>query len=131
MLMDAFHKDPFWEELAAAAFLVQGLQGCCPTCYCFDIQDTLDPPARRAAATLVWTPALRRSPRRWPAVTTSGGDGGNRVRHRMYHKLNGFLANHDRILCVGCGGCVSACKWDISLSRCWKFFDRKGRKMPP
>ncbi|MFR5091551.1 MAG: 4Fe-4S dicluster domain-containing protein [Adlercreutzia equolifaciens] len=28
------------------------------------------------------------------------------MRHRVYHKLNGFLAKHDRNLCVGCGRCV-------------------------
>ena len=50
----------------------------------------------------------------------------SRVRHRMYHKLNGFLAKHDRNLCVGCGRCVSACKVDISPIEVLKFFDRKG-----
>ena len=47
------------------------------------------------------------------AVRAGGGrpqlpspTGASRVRHRMYHKLNGFLANHDRMLCVGCGRCV-------------------------
>ena len=49
-----------------------------------------------------------------------------RVRHRMYHKLNGFLANHDRMLCVGCGRCVKACKAGINPIEVLKFFVRKG-----
>ena len=53
-------------------------------------------------------------------------DGRNRVRHRMYHKLNGFLANHDRMLCVGCGRCVTACKANINPIEVLKFFERKG-----
>ena len=53
-------------------------------------------------------------------------DGRNRVRHRMYHKLNGFLATHDRMLCVGCGRCVTACKADINPIRVLEFFERKG-----
>lgn len=54
------------------------------------------------------------------------GDGRNRVRHRMYHKLNGFLANHDRMLCVGCGRCVKACKANINPIEVLEFFERKG-----
>ena len=58
-------------------------------------------------------------------------NGRNRVRHRMYHKLNGFLATHDRMLCVGCGRCVlRACKANINPIRVLKFFERKGRKVP-
>ncbi len=53
-------------------------------------------------------------------------DGRERVRHRMYHKLNGFLANHDRMLCVGCGRCVKACKADINPIKVLEFFKRKG-----
>ena len=49
-----------------------------------------------------------------------------RVRHRMYHKLNGFLATHDRSLCVGCGRCAVACKVDISPIEVLRFFERKG-----
>lgn len=49
----------------------------------------------------------------------------DRVRHRMYHKLNGFLANHDRMLCVGCGRCVRACKANINPIRVLEFFERK------
>ena len=44
----------------------------------------------------------------------------------MYHKLNGFLATHDRNLCVGCGRCVTACKADISPIEVLRFFERKG-----
>ena len=44
----------------------------------------------------------------------------------MYHKLNGFLMTHDRMLCVGCGRCVTACKADINPIRVLEFFERKG-----
>ena len=49
-----------------------------------------------------------------------------RVRHRMYHKLNGFNAQHGRYLCVGCGRCIQACKADISPVRVLEFFRDKG-----
>ena len=49
-----------------------------------------------------------------------------RVRHRFYHKLNGFTGSHDYQLCVGCGRCVYACKANINPIEVLKFFDRKG-----
>ena len=126
MLMDAFHEDPFWDELGGRCLSCTACSAVCPTCFCFDIRDTLDPDG-----------ATGRRERVWDACTApqfalvAGGhnfrsDGAKRVRHRMYHKLNGFLATHDRMLCVGCGRCVTACKANINPIEVLKFFERKG-----
>ena len=126
MLMDAFHKDPFWEELGGRCLSCTACSAVCPTCYCFDIHDTLDPDGTTGKRV-----------RSWDACTApqfalvSGGhnfreNGRGRVRHRMYHKLNGFLANHDHMLCVGCGRCVSACKANINPIEVLRFFEQKG-----
>ena len=126
MLMDAFHKDPFWEELGGRCLSCNACANVCPTCYCFDIRDTLDPGAATGRRERVWDACT--SPQ---FAQVAGGhnfraDGRNRVRHRMYHKLNGFLANHDRMLCVGCGRCVTACKANINPIEVLEFFERKG-----
>ncbi|WP_139653368.1 4Fe-4S dicluster domain-containing protein [Raoultibacter phocaeensis] len=126
MLMDAFHKDPYWEELGGRCLACTACSAVCPTCFCFDIRDTLDPDGKTG-----------RRERSWDACTApqfalvAGGhnfreNGRGRVRHRMYHKLNGFLANHDRMLCVGCGRCVKACKANINPIEVLRFFERKG-----
>ena len=126
MLMDAFHKDPYWEELGARCLACTACSAVCPTCFCFDIQDTLDPDGRTGVRERTWDSCT--SPQ---FAQVAGGhnfraDGRNRVRHRMYHKLNGFLANHDRMLCVGCGRCVTACKANINPIEVLEFFERKG-----
>ena len=126
MLMDAFHEDAFWEELGGRCLSCNACANVCPTCYCFDIRDTLDPGAATGRRERVWDACT--SPQ---FAMVAGGHNfrptpASRVRHRMYHKLNGFLAKHDRNLCVGCGRCVSACKVDISPIEVLKFFDRKG-----
>lgn len=126
MLMDAFHDDPFWDELGGGCLSCTACSAVCPTCFCFDIRDTFDPDGRTG-----------RRERTWDACTSpqfalvAGGHNfrptaARRVRHRMYHKLNGFLANHDRMLCVGCGRCVKACKANINPIEVLRFFVRKG-----
>lgn len=126
MLMDAFHKDPFWSELGGECLSCTACSAVCPTCFCFDIRDTLDPSGKTGRRERVWDACT--APQ---FAEVAGGhnfrdDGRNRVRHRMYHKLNGFLANHDRMLCVGCGRCVKACKANINPIEVLKFFERKG-----
>ena len=98
----------------------------CPTCFCFDISDTLDPDGKTGRRERTWDACTA------PQFARVAGDhnfrstGAVRVRHRMYHKLNGFLATHDRMLCVGCGRCVKACKANINPIEVLKFFERKG-----
>ncbi|MCI2242214.1 4Fe-4S dicluster domain-containing protein [Adlercreutzia faecimuris] len=126
MLMDAFHSDPFWEELGGRCLSCTACSSVCPTCYCFDIRDTMDPDGVHGLRERTWDACT--SPQF--AVVAGGhnfrADGRNRVRHRMYHKLNGFMAAHDRNLCVGCGRCVYACKAGISPIEVLRFFERKG-----
>lgn len=126
MLMDAFHEDPFWEELGSRCLSCTACSSVCPTCYCFDIVDTLDPNGQSGRRERIWDACT--SPQ---FALVAGGhnfrdDGKERVRHRMYHKLNGFNANHGRYLCVGCGRCVRACKVGISPIEVLNFFEQKG-----
>ena len=126
MLMDAFHKDAFWEELGSRCLACGACASVCPTCFCFDIRDVLDPDGRVGRRERVQDACTNPQ-----FALVAGGhnfrpDGRNRVRHRMYHKLNGFLANHDRMLCVGCGRCVRACKANINPIEALRFFQRKG-----
>ena len=126
LLMDAFHKDPFWEELGSRCLGCTACSAVCPSCFCFDIVDEMDPDGRCGSRVRLQDSCC--SP---DFAVVAGGhnfrpDGRTRVRHRMYHKLNGFLMTHDRMLCVGCGRCVTACKADINPIRVLEFFERKG-----
>ena len=60
MLMDAFHKDPFWDELGGRCLSCTACSAVCPTCFCFDIQDVRDPDGQaRAGASACRTRARR------------------------------------------------------------------------
>ena len=122
MLMDAFHE----EELGGRCLSCGACAAVCPTCHCFDIRDVLEPDGKTGqrvrVADCCTDPqfALVAGGHNFRETNTL------RVRHRFYHKLNGFLANHDRMLCVGCGRCVKACKANINPIEVLKFFARKG-----
>lgn len=126
MLMDAFHEDEFWQQFGGKCLSCSACANVCPTCFCFDIRDTFDPGGKLGKRERVWDACT--SPQ---FATVAGGhnfraDPAQRVRHRMYHKLNGFMAQHGRNLCVGCGRCVSACKVNINPIEVLRFFERKG-----
>ncbi|MDD6786318.1 MAG: 4Fe-4S dicluster domain-containing protein, partial [Eggerthellales bacterium] len=94
MLMDVFHKDEYWEQLGGTCLSCSACAAVCPTCFCFDIRDELDPNGVTGKRERVWDACT--SPQ---FAVVAGGHNfrattRDRVRHRMYHKLNGFLANH-------------------------------------
>lgn len=126
MMMDVFHRDEFWTELGNRCQSCSACASVCPTCFCFDIYDRLDPDGKNGSRIRSWDACT--SPEF--ALVAGGhnfrGDNRRRVRHRFYHKLNGFTGSHDYQLCVGCGRCVTACKANINPIEVLKFFDRKG-----
>ena len=126
MLMDVFHDDSFWEDLGGRCLSCSACASVCPTCFCFDIRDVLDPSGTTGSRERTWDACTNPD-----FAAVAGGynfrpTGHERVRHRMYHKLNGFMVNHDRMLCVGCGRCVKACKANIHPIEVLRFFKRKG-----
>ena len=125
MLMDAFMGDPFWDELGNRCLSCTACSAVCPSCFCFDIYDEVAPDGKTGERLRVWDACT--SP---DFATVAGGHNfrrkaKTRVRHRMYHKLNGFQANYDRMLCVGCGRCVEACKANINPLEVLRFFKEK------
>lgn len=126
MMMDVFHRDEFWTEMGERCQSCSACSAVCPTCFCFDIYDGLDPDGKHGSRIRVWDSCT--SPE---FALVAGGHNfrdtnRKRVRHRFYHKLNGFTGSHDYQLCVGCGRCVYACKANINPIEVLKFFDRKG-----
>ena len=127
MLMDTYHSDPFWAELGSRCLNCTACASVCPTCMCFDIVDELAFDGKTGERVREWDCCTNPQ-----FATVAGGHNfrpseRERVRHRMYHKLNGFKEKHGSMLCVGCGRCVDACKTGINPIEVLKFFDEKTR----
>ncbi len=111
--LDKHFEDPLWEE---KTFQCIGCGTCtflCPTCHCFDIQDesVFDGGSRLKS----WDGC------QFSLFTlhTSGHNPRHvqpqRYRQRILHKYAIYPSKFGRILCTGCGRCVSHCPVNLSL----------------
>jgi len=118
--LDKAFDASFWNEIH------QKCLGCgictylCPTCYCFDITDEINPKAEDSA-----TPEGKRV-RCWDScmypLFTLHASGHNprptykeRMRQRIMHKFNYCPENFKETFCVGCGRCIRNCPVNLDL----------------
>lgn len=108
-LLEGAYDHPVWKEMAEKCFSCGSCTNCCPTCYCFDVQDEVD-----------WDLASGERKRTWDScqlqafARVAGGhnfreDKVERFRHRYYRKGKYVPEMIDECACVGCGRCISAC----------------------
>ncbi len=114
--VNALYEAPFWEDVAFSCINCGTCTYLCPTCWCFDIQDEVQP-----------LPMVGDRIRNWDScmfpLFTLHGSGHNprsqkfqRVRQRFMHKLKYYVDKYeDGIQCVGCGRCVQFCPVNIDI----------------
>lgn len=87
----------------------------CPTCYCFDVEDSVDVTVTTGSRDRTWDGCMLR---RFSEV--AGGevfreDTSARQRHRVYRKFKYISDETGEPWCVGCGRCTQACTAGISI----------------
>jgi ferredoxin len=111
--LDGIYEDAYWDEAHLKCLGCGVCTYLCPTCHCFDIVDE----GRHGRGRRV---------RNWDTCQfslfthhTSGHNprptGKERMRQRVMHKFNYFVANFDDIACVGCGRCVRECPVNLDI----------------
>jgi ferredoxin len=110
------YNAPFWEDVSFSCINCGTCTFCCPTCWCFDIQD--ENRGRRGVRIRNWDSCME------PLFTLHGsghnprGTKLHRVRQRFMHKLKYFVDKYDSgIQCVGCGRCIQLCPVNIDIRR--------------
>lgn len=105
-----------WEEIGDKCLNCGGCSLVCPTCYCYDVYDSLNLDA-----------ATGRRIRRWDSCNyrdfalVAGGhnfrpDAATRLKMRYVHKHVTFVQEYGRSACVGCGRCIVTCPANISVT---------------
>jgi ferredoxin len=113
-LDERWKDDAFWDSIANRCLSCGICVFLCPTCHCFDIQDTVC--HEKGARCRVWDTC------QFAAYTQHAGGHNprpeklNRTRNRVAHKFNYIPKNFDGMFgCVGCGRCITYCPVNIDL----------------
>jgi ferredoxin len=114
----AFGDEQLWADLAADCFSCGTCNTVCPTCYCFDVQDTWNVDQTSGQRTRYWDGCLTED-----FAKCSLGEGAcenfrderaARFRHRLMRKATYLNEKLGGPACVGCGRCSAGCTADIA-----------------
>ncbi|HIE39236.1 MAG TPA: Ni/Fe hydrogenase subunit beta [Anaerolineales bacterium] len=114
MLATAY-EHPIWAELGERCLACGSCTNICPTCYCFNVLDSI---------ALTQTEAVRT--RRWDScqldefARVAGGENfrearAARQRHRFFRKGKYLYERFGTLGCVGCGRCIRTCLVHINI----------------
>jgi len=116
-ILDMEFQSEAWEAWGKLCLSCGTCASVCPTCYCYDVEQDVDPDLKSA----------RKVKRLYSCnlvdfAEVAGGhnfrpESHIRLKYRFYHKQRGFLEAFEEPLCVGCGRCGEACLSDITVPK--------------
>lgn len=108
------YAHPIWEKQAEKCYSCGSCNLVCPTCYCFDVKDSIELDLKHGTRYRAWDGCLLEA-------FASVGSGENfrehrsdRFRHRILRKTVFVPEKIGALACVGCGRCSEACLPDIT-----------------
>lgn len=114
----AFKNEELWQGFAQDCFSCGSCNTVCPTCYCFDVQDTWNVNQTSGVRTRFWDSCLTED---FSKVSLGAGATENfreerfeRFRHRIMRKATYLNQKLGGPACVGCGRCSMSCTTDIA-----------------
>ena len=114
----AFKDEALWTELAHDCFSCGTCNTVCPTCYCFDVQDTWNVDQTSGQRTRYWDGCLTEDFAKCSlgegACENFREDRAARFRHRIMRKATYLNVKLGGPACVGCGRCSAGCTADIA-----------------
>lgn len=106
---------PVWKENADECLSCTACTMTCPTCNCFDVRDEVEFNMNEGRVYRLEDSCQLRRFTRVAGGYVFRSDRVNRLRHRVYHKLDYFKKQFGIQMCVGCGRCITNCPTDIDM----------------
>jgi len=108
-------QHPRWAEVAARCLSCTSCTQVCPTCFCWDVEDSTSLDGNATERTRVWDSCFN------PSFSgVAGGtirpDTHSRYRQWLTHKMGSWVGQFDVLGCVGCGRCITWCPAGIDLT---------------
>ncbi|MEN8172183.1 MAG: 4Fe-4S dicluster domain-containing protein [Chloroflexota bacterium] len=114
-------EHPYWNEVGQRCMSCTSCTQVCPTCFCWDVEDSTDLNGKYTRRERVWDSCFN--------LAYSTQAGGNtrpstksRYRQWLTHKMGSWVHQFDSLGCVGCGRCVTWCPAKIDITEEIKTF---------
>ncbi len=104
-----------WQDVGQRCVSCGNCTNVCPTCYCFDMADTINLDMKTGSRNRTWDSCQFET-----FAAVAGGENfreerAARQRHRYYRKFKYPLEKFYRAFCTGCGRCTRTCMAKIDL----------------
>lgn len=108
-------SSPIWELVAEKCLNCGTCNLVCPTCFCFDVEDCLDPDGQGGVRQRVWDSCHLSGFAQIAGGHNFRPDRSQRLRHRLYKKYQYLMTLYGTAFCTGCGRCGRSCPVDINI----------------
>ncbi len=114
-ILDMEFQSEIWDHWGGKCLSCGTCANVCPTCYCYEVEETVSPSLRTARKTKTLY-----SCNLIDFAQVAGGHNfrpksSTRLKYRYYHKHRGFVEAYEEALCVGCGRCGVSCLAGINV----------------
>jgi len=109
LLFTKLQDSPVWEAQAKSCLACGTCNLACPTCFCFDVWDTMELNMREGSRSRRWDGCLLKD---FAAVASGENfreESSGRFRHRYFRKFDYLPTRLEGLYCVGCARCSSRC----------------------
>lgn len=114
-LLSTAYNNPVWKQLGERCLACGSCTNVCPTCYCFNVIDSMELNQLEAVRTRCWDSCQLEE----FALVASGENfreaRAARQRHRMMRKGKYLRERFGTTGCVGCGRCIRTCLVHINI----------------
>jgi sulfhydrogenase subunit beta (sulfur reductase) len=98
-----------WKRHAEPCFRCGSCNLVCPTCYCFNVEDRVDPNLTTGARVRTWDGCMLDSFAKVASGENFREHAEQRLLHRVARKFHYQYTKHGHPHCTGCGRCVRTC----------------------